>query len=205
MLSISHNFLLILLLASIAGCATKRQPKNINNICEIFDSNPKWYKAAKKSSEKWGGPIHLPMAIIYQESSFKANARPSMQYFLGFIPKGRASNAYGYSQALKGTWADYQKSIGSKYKDRDNFASAFDFIQWYMHNTYTRNNVSKWDGYGQYLNYHEGHGGYARGTYKSKQWLLNTAQKVDTRAKQFSSQLAGCKAHLDSKRSGWFW
>ena len=205
MLSISHKILLTLLITSIAGCANKRQPKDINNICEIFDSNPKWYKAAKKSSAKWGGPIHLPMAIIHQESSFKANARPSMQYFLGFIPKGRASNAYGYSQALKGTWADYQKSIGSKYKDRDNFANAFDFIQWYMHNTYTRNSVSKWDGYGQYLNYHEGHSGYARGTYQSKQWLLNTAKKVDTRSKQFSSQLAGCKAQLDSKRSGWFW
>ena len=204
MLSISRPLLLLLTLLLVTGCASKRQPKNINNVCEIFDKNPRWYKSAKKSSQKWGGSIHLPMAIIYQESSFRAKARPPMQYFLGFIPTGRASNAYGYSQALKSTWAEYQKSIGSKYKDRDNFSSAFDFIQWYMHNTYTRNNVAKSDGYGQYLNHHEGHGGYARGTYQSKQWLINTAKKVDARSKQFSVQLAGCKARLDSKKSGWF-
>ena len=196
--------LLVAIVLMLSGCASKSQPKNINNICEIFDNKPKWYKAAKKSSEKWGGPIHLPMAIMYQESSFKAKARPPMEYFLGFIPKGRASNAYGYSQALKSTWAEYQESIGSKYKDRDNFANAYDFIQWYMHNTYSRNKVSKWDGYTQYLNYHEGHGGYSRGTHQSKQWLLNVAKKVDARSKQFSAQLAGCKARLDSKRRGWF-
>ena len=203
MLSIIRISLISILLI-ISGCASKSQPKNINNICEIFDSKPKWYRAAKKSAEKWGGPIHLPMAIMYQESSFRANARPSMQYFLGFIPKGRASNAYGYSQALKSTWAEYQKSIGTRFKDRDNFSNAYDFIQWYMHNTHTRNNVSKSNGYAQYLNYHEGHAGYSRGTYQSKQWLLNVAKSVDARSKQFSSQLAGCKARLDSKRSGWF-
>ena len=196
--------LMIAVVLILSGCASKSQPDNINNICEIFDNKPRWYKAAKKSAEKWGGPIHLPMAIMYQESSFKAKARPPMEYFLGFIPKGRASNAYGYSQALKSTWAEYQDSIGSKYKDRDNFANAYDFIQWYMHNTYSRNKVSKWDGYAQYLNYHEGHGGYSRGTHQSKQWLLNVAKKVDTRSKQFSAQLAGCKARLDSKRRGWF-
>lgn len=205
MFCINRDFLLVLLLVSLTGCVTKPQPKNINNVCDIFDSHPKWYKSAKKSSEKWAGPLHLPMAIIYQESSFKAKARPPMQYFLGVVPTGRASNAYGYSQALKGTWTEYQKSVGSKFKDRDNFANAFDFIQWYMHNTYTRNNISKWDGYGQYLNYHEGHTGYARGTYQTKQWLLNTAKKVDARSKQFSTQLAECKARLDSKKSGWLW
>ena len=198
------RLILICLSLTIVGCATKSQPKNISNICDIFDSKPRWYKAAKKSAEKWGGPIHMPMAIMYQESGFKANARPSMQYFLGFIPKGRASSAYGYSQALKGTWAEYQKNIGSKYKNRDNFSSAYDFIQWYMHNTFTRNNVSKWDGYAQYLNYHEGQGGYSRGAHQSKQWLLNVAKKVDTRSKQFATQLAGCKTRLDSKRRGWF-
>ena len=144
--------LLIVLVLIITGCASQRQPSNINNICEIFENKPSWYKSAKKSAAKWGGPIHLPMAIMYQESSFKAKARPPMEYFLGFIPKGRASNAYGYSQALKSTWAEYQNSIGSKYKDRDNFSNAYDFIQWYMHNTYSRNKISKWDGYAQYLN-----------------------------------------------------
>ncbi len=187
---------------SMSSCASG-PPNKPNNLCSIFDGKPRWYKSAKRSADKWGGPIHLPMAIMYQESGFKQKAKPPMQYFLGFIPTGRASNAYGYSQALKGTWAAYQKEVGSKFRDRDNFANAFDFIQWYMHKSYTRNGVSKWDAYAQYLNYHEGQGGYSRGTHNSKQWLLNVAKKVEQRSKKYSTQLVSCQSSLDRKKA-WF-
>ena len=203
MFSVVRFLFLCVVLLALAGCASSR-PKNIDNICEIFESKPQWYKAAKKSAKKWGGPIHLPMAIIYQESSFRAKARPEMKYILGVIPKGRASNAYGYSQALTGTWGEYEKDIGARYRERDNFANSYDFVQWYMNKTYQRNKVSKWDAYAQYLNYHEGHGGYARGTYKNKQWLIDVAKRVDARSKQFSTQLSQCAARLDKKRKGWF-
>ena len=193
---------LVFILFLLSACASS-PPSNKNDICSIFTENPKWYKNAKSSAKRWGGPIHVPMSIIYQESSFKSDARPPMQYFLGIIPKGRASNAYGYSQALKGTWAEYQKDIGSSFRDRDDFSSAIDFVFWYMNKTYQRNKVSKWDGYAQYLNYHEGQGGYARGSYKSKQWLIDTARKVDQRAKKYATQLSSCKEKLDAKR-GWF-
>jgi len=203
-LSIKKISLCTALIVLLSACASSKPPKDISNLCEIFESKPHWYKAAKKSSKKWGGPIHLPMAIMYQESRFKANAKPPMEYFLGIIPTGRASNAYGYSQALKSTWSEYQKSVGSSFKDRDNFANAFDFIQWYMDKTYKRNSVSKWDAYAQYLNYHEGQGGYSRGSYKSKQWLINVAKKVEARSKQYSTQLASCKTRLDKRRRSWF-
>jgi len=188
----------------LSGCASKKAPDNVANICDIFDAKPRWYRAAKKSTKKWGGPIHLPMAIIYQESSFNAKARPKMEYFLGLFPKGRASNAYGYSQALKGTWAEYEKEVGSRFKSRDDFADAIDFVLWYMDKTYQRNQVSKWNGYAQYLNYHEGHGGFARESYKSKQWLINVAKRVDARSKQYSTQLSQCKDRLDKNTRGWF-
>ena len=191
-----------LALVVVAGCASKR-PSNPDNICQIFREKPKWYKAAKKSSEQWGGPIQMPMAIMYQESSFRRKARPPMRYFLGFIPYGRASDAYGYSQALESTWKEYEREAGSAFSSRSNFANSFDFIQWYMNKTYQRNGVSKWDGYAQYLNYHEGHGGFARGTHNSKEWLLSTARKVDQRANKYSAQLNACKKELDSQR-GWF-
>lgn len=146
----------------------------------------------------------MPMAIIYQESSFKADARPQMEYFLGIIPKGRASNAYGYSQALKGTWGEYEKAIGSRSADRDDFSDSFDFVLWYMDKSQKQNGVSKWDSYAHYLNYHEGQGGYARGTYNSKQWLIKVARKVEARSKRYSAQLAQCKAELDRVKPGWF-
>ncbi len=188
---------LSLLIAACGG--SKRQPSNINNVCQIFLEKPRWYKSAKRSVKRWGGNLHVPMAIIYQESSFKAKARPGRKYLLGFIPAGRKSNAYGYSQALKSTWAAYEKATGNAWASRDDFRSAFDFVLWYMDQSYSRNQVSKWNARDQYLNYHEGQGGYARGTHKRKQWLINTADRVGARAAQFASQLSSCQAQLDRR------
>ena len=189
----------------LGACATSKAPVGgYENVCEIFQANPKWYQAAKKSTAARGGNIQLPMSIIYQESSFKNDARPARERILGFIPGSRPSNAYGYAQALKGTWAEYEESVGSKRKRRDRFADAFDFVQWYIHKTHLRNKVSKWDYADQYLNYHEGQGGYSRGTHLQKKWLLDTAQRVDSRAKRYSKQLAGCADMLDKMKVGWF-
>ncbi len=199
-----NRLLMVLLILSLTACAT-RPPSNVGNLCEIFKENPKWYKHAKSSANRWGGPIHLPMAIMYQESAFIHDAKPPMQYFLWIIPTGRASNAYGYAQALESTWAQYQREVGSRFRDRDNFANAYDFIQWYLQKTFQINGISKSDYYAHYLNYHEGQGGYARGTYQSKQWLLNVAQRVDQRAKRYATQMQGCVGELDKMGSGWFW
>ena len=36
-----------------------------------------------------------------------------MRYFLGIIPLGRESSAFGYAQALDGTWTDYKKLLAA--------------------------------------------------------------------------------------------
>ena len=92
---ISTMVLCTLLLSS---CATP-PPKNPENVCEIFREHRDWYFAAKEARERWGVPIHVPMSMMYQESSFKHDAQPPRDYLLGFIPWGRVSSAYGYSQA----------------------------------------------------------------------------------------------------------
>lgn len=148
--------------------------------------------------------MHVPMAIIYQESSFKSKARPPKSKIFGFFPGKRASNAYGYAQALKGTWAEYIRDSGNRGADRDDFSDAFDFILWYMDKSYQRNGVSKWDAYSHYLNYHEGQGGFARGSYTSKPWLMKTAKNVDARAHRYAAQLLKCTKKLDKKKRGWF-
>lgn len=157
-------------------------------------------------------PVHkngVARFICLWQSCIRSHASKPRQnhpcaFFLGIIPTGRPSDAYGYSQALSSTWAEYQRDVGSRFKNRDSFASAFDFIQWYMDKSYKRNGVSKWDAYAQYLNYHEGHGGYSRGSHNSKQWLLGVANKVNSRAKQYSTQLSRCQAELDKASKGWF-
>ncbi|MGL5469163.1 MAG: hypothetical protein ACRDCT_13405, partial [Shewanella sp.] len=99
------TFFLCGLMALVSGCATS-PPQSPENICDIFQEHRSWYTAAKETRDKWGVPVHVPLAMMYQESSFKHNAAPPMQYFLGFIPIGRASDAYGYAQAKTMRWDD---------------------------------------------------------------------------------------------------
>ncbi len=191
---------LILLVALTTGCATS-PPRNPQNLCDIFEENRDWYEAAIDTKEKWGTPVQVPMAMMYQESSFKHNAAPPMEYFLWIIPIGRASDAYGYSQAKTVAWDEYEDETGSWFASRDDFDDAIDFMGWYIDKTSRINKVSKWDAYGQYLNYHEGRTGYKRKSYRKKPWLIKVAKKVDQRAKRYGRQYSGCKEELDKN---WF-
>ena len=52
----------------------------------------------------------MQLAFIKTESNFRPTARTQRKYVFGLIPPGRISSAYGYSQALDGTWKEYKKS-----------------------------------------------------------------------------------------------
>ena len=149
-------------------------------------------RAFKATERRWGVPVNVQMAIIHQESRFKANAKTPMRYILGVIPRGRQSSAYGYSQALDGTWEEYKNSTGRFVARRSNISDAADFMGWYMNNTKRRNGVPLSDAKNQYLAYHEGQTGYARGTYRKKSWLMGVANKVSSRASMYKSQLTRC-------------
>lgn len=169
------------------------KPKTPENLCGIFLERYDWLQSAEQSYEKWHVPIHVQMAIMYQESGFMSNAAPPRTYFFGFIPGPRRSNAYGYAQALDSTWEWYKrdsKNFGAK---RDRFRDAIDFIGWYGNKTYAMNRISKWDTYHQYLAYHEGHTGFEQKSYRSKLWLMETAKKVAIRARKYYSQLKECR------------
>ncbi len=200
MKKIKKNFLTLSFAAVLSGCATA-PPKQPDNICKIFEEKEDWYYDARDAQDKWGSPKHVLMAMMYQESSFKHDAAPPMEYFLGFIPIGRASSAYGYSQAKTPTWQDYIRETGNSGADRDDFEDAIDFMAWFVHKTHKVNRISKWDAYAQYLNYHEGWGGYKRGTYRKKKWLMAVANKVKHRAGRYGAQLKKCEAELDKS---WF-
>ncbi len=187
-----RGLLYALPLLLLAGCASVSPPDNPENLCAIFHEKPDWYEAAIDARDKWGVPPQVPMAMMYQESSFRDDALPPRYYFLGFIPWGRVSSAYGYAQAKDETWADYKREAGGWLSSRDNFHDAMDFMGWYISKTQRLNGVSKWDAYGQYLNYHEGWSGYRRRSYDDKAWLKRVAQKVQARAERFSAQLKRC-------------
>lgn len=188
-----------LIVMALSGCASA--PENVEDICAIFEEKGRWYKDAKKSEERWGTPIHVQLAIIRQESTFKFDARPPRGKLLGFIPWKRPSDAYGYAQALESTWARYQKDTGRHGADRDDFGDAIDFVGWYTHRSQAVAGISKWDPYNQYLAYHEGQTGWLKKSYRYNGKLKNIARTVDYRARQWGAQLDRCEDDLDD---GWW-
>lgn len=189
------------LAATVTGCVST-PPKHIDNICHIFDEKDGWYKDAKKASKRWGVPISTNMAMMHQESRFVAKAKPPRTRILWVIPGPRKSSAYGYSQAKDETWDWYKEQTGRWGADRNDFDDAIDFIAWLNHISVNKSKINASDTYSLYLAYHEGHGGYARKTYKSKPWLIKVARNVDTRARKYSAQLAKCEDRLNSS---WWW
>lgn len=183
-----------------AACATT-PPADVENICAIFREKSDWYRAAKKSEERWGTPIHVQMAIIRQESTFEFDAKPPRRRLLGFIPWTRPSDAYGYAQALDSTWQWYKDDTGHRFADRDDFEDAIDFVGWYTDVSQKAAGISKWDPYNQYLAYHEGPTGWRRKSHRGKRWLTDAARAVDYRAREWGAQLRRCEDDLDD---GWW-
>ena len=198
----SNSLMAVLLL--LGACATAPPPRNVSNACAIFSEYSEWYPAAKAASRRWEVPLPVLLAIIHQESTFRSDARPPPRtWYFGFIPGPRPSSAYGYSQALDGTWSDYIAATGNAHADRDEFHDAVDFVGWYVHQTAKRNGIAKHDAYHQYLAYHEGQGGFARGSYRKKSWLMQRARQVSQQAERYRIQLARCETQLAASSSPW--
>ncbi len=200
----SKLLLLALFTLLYTGCTTPR-PRNVANVCSIFMQYPRWYWAAQAAKRKWGVPIPAQMAIIYQESRFNADAQPPRERLLWIIPWFRPTSAYGYSQALDGTWATYERQTGNHSADRDAFSDAVDFIGWFANRAHRKARIPRNNTRLLYLAYHEGIGGYLRGTYKRKLWLIRVAKKVQNRAWTFSWQLKRCASRIPKKPWWRFW
>ena len=144
------------------------------------------------TESRWGVPIAVQMATIYQESKFIGNARTPREYSLGFIPAGRVSTAYGYGQALDGTWEEYQEQEGGGRARRDDIRDATDFMGWYFNKSRAGLGIPLNDAKRQYLAYHEGRTCYARGSYRQKGWLMRVSDNVASRAIMYDAQLKSC-------------
>jgi hypothetical protein len=186
-------FILLLLLA-LAGCASK--PSNINNVCSVFAQNNgwigNWHSAAKRAERQYGVPAHILMATIRIESGFDGRARPPRQKLLGVIPWKRPSSAYGYSQALDGTWEEYRRATGNSGARRARFSDAVDFVGWYHHTSNRRNGIPLHDAYNLYLAYYAGHGGYQRGVWRNNSGMQNAAARAARMADQYAAQMRQC-------------
>ena len=188
------KFLMLAVLVAVASCGGGgKAPRNLDNACLLAREKPAYFKAMRRAEKRWGVPVHVQMATIHQESKFIPNAKTPHRYALGVIPIGRQSSAYGYSQALDGTWEEYQKETGNRRASRDDIEDATDFMGWYMDGSTRRLGISKWDARSQYLAYHEGRSGFARGSYRSKGWLVEVSNRVQGRAEMYHAQLRSCR------------
>ncbi|CAF25578.1 transglycosylase SLT domain-containing protein [Bartonella quintana] len=191
-----HLLFLGALVFFLGGCA-KKPPIYTSNVCAIlaqkdgfFDN---WEKAAKKAEMRYAIPMSIILATINVESSFHHNARPPRKKLFGFIPWKRQSTAYGYAQALDGTWAMYLRSTGKSFARRTNFADAADFVAWYHRQTVQQNGVRFNDAYRLYLNYHMGHGAYARSGGRVTAALAQAAERMAEISSHYEQQLRTCR------------
>ena len=189
----SARLLLLAVLALLISACSATPPKNRDDLCAIFKEKKSWYSQANKAQKQWQTPIPIMMAFINQESSFQAKARPPRKYYLGFIPGPRPSSAYGYAQVKNETWKTYQRATGRYGDDRDDIGDALMFIGWYNDQSFRRNHIAKTDAYRLYLAYHEGQGGFQRGSFEKKPWLKQVATKVQHQAQRYQAQLKQCE------------
>lgn len=184
--------IIAVLLASCSGGPTSA-PRNLDDACAILKERPEYYRAFRAAERRWGVPVHVQMATIHQESKFIGDARTPFKYVIGVIPMGRQSSAFGYSQALDGTWDEYLAEAGRWAAKRDKIDDASDFMGWYMSKSREANGIPLHDAQNQYLAYHEGNTGFARQSYNGKPWLIGVARKVQLRADMYEGQIARCR------------
>lgn len=185
------------LLLFLMGCASTNvaPPRNIANACAILDERARWEQPVFDAANTWGVTPGTILAFMRQESGFRHDARPID------ANGNRRSSALGYSQALDSTWGDYERARGRGKRDR--FDDAADFMGWYLDHISKVARISKTDAKALYLAYHEGPTGYRRGTYNSKQWLLQVADRVGSQANIYDGQLRQCETRKMRNFSLW--
>jgi hypothetical protein len=182
----ANPLLCSLIAVVLTGCATNgTPPSNVANACSILDEKRGWENHVFDSARKWGVSPGTILAFMRQESGFRRDARPVDRN------GNRLSSAYGFSQALDGTWAQYERDQGQG--KRKSFEDSADFIGWYLDHVSKQASISKTDARNLYLAYHEGPAGYRRGSHNGKGWLLPVAARVASNAATYDDQLRGCE------------
>ncbi|KAA6204550.1 MAG: hypothetical protein DU429_05220 [Candidatus Tokpelaia sp.] len=183
---------LIILLLGLGSCAST--PTQTDNACAVLSQKNgffhNWGRSAKKAEREYGIPMPVILATINTESGFKQRAKPPRRKLLGFIPWKRQSSAYGYGQALSGTWEHYKKSTGHHGASRTSFDDVAQFIAWYHRGSVVKNNVRPDDAYSLYLNYQLGHAAYARG--QTTPAAVAAARRTQRMAERYDRQLRNC-------------
>ncbi len=183
-------------LLALAGCGST-PPASINDVCAVFAQRDgffnDWYDDARRAERKYGIPVPVLMATMRVESGFDGDARPPRNKFLGIVPMKRKSTAFGYSQALNGTWSQYRKETGRSMARRTDFGDSVDFVGWYYAKTVQKYGIPRDDAYSLYLSYRTGWSGFGRGVWRNNPGAMKTATKTANMASSYAFQLRNCR------------
>ena len=194
---LNKNLIYLLVFLFLVSCSSV--PKYPQNACKIFGEKYLWYKSVKKSSERYGAPIHIILAFVNKESGFNRWAKPKRTKLFKIVPYKRPSSSFGYSQAVNKTWELYKTETSNPLALRTRFKDSVMFIGWYMQKTKKINKIPLNDSYRQYLNYYLGWGNYANKAYKTDKKAVIFAKNVQKQSKIYKSQLLECEKSLNNK------
>lgn len=175
------NLLALAVVLLMTQIGTVRAGTDLDDACDILRDRIGWYTAASDVAEKWQVPVPTILAVMYQESRFIATAA------------AKTTTAYGFAQALDGTWERYRTETGAADAERTSFVASADFIGWYMAMTKENIGVPFDDVAGQYLAYHEGHAGYRSMRWKENAALIAASHDVARRAAGYQEQMRACE------------
>ncbi|MCV0397461.1 MAG: transglycosylase SLT domain-containing protein [Rhizobiaceae bacterium] len=195
-MDLSHSIKMFTVVALLGVSACASQPSQINDVCAVFSQRDgwinNWQSAARRAESRHGVPMHILMATVRKESGFNAHARPPRNKLFGVVPWKRKSSAYGYSQALDGTWSEYRRETGNLTARRTNFADAVDFVGWYHRKSSETLGIARDDAYHLYLAYYSGPAGYKRGSWRGNASLQNYARQTAQMADRYATQMQQC-------------
>ncbi len=195
---LKNNLILFIIFLFLASCSSF--PKYPQDACKIFSQNYLWYKSTKKSSEIYGAPIHIILAIVNKESGFKRFAKPPRKKYFKLPIGKRESSSFGYSQAIKKSFENFKEETNSPLALRTRFKDSVFFIGWYMKKTNSINKIPLNDAYRQYLNYYLGWGNYSKKVYKTDKKAVIYAKNVEKQSKIYKKQLKECKKILNRNK-----
>ena len=184
---------LLAALIPLAGCGTASPPTRQADICEVFRQYPDWYDYARKSASRWEHRSTCRCRscatnrVIGATPGRRANGSGSNR-------SGRPSSAKGYAQAQDPVWNEYQAERGRLFRSRGDMEDALDFIGWYNHRTRRQLGIPLTDAQRLYLAYHEGQGGYRRGTWRDKPKVQRAARRVAATSDRYRAQLVRCES-----------
>ncbi len=166
------------LLAPSQAHAQNRDP------CALLAARDGWRTILSEVEARWGVSPGAVLAVIDQESRFRADARGAG------AGGANPTRNFGYAQANIRTWNAFLRGAnwqGSS--SRTDFEASAHFVGWHFAVLGRRNGLALTDVAGNYLVYKMGEGGYRRGAPASARRLAAT---IANRAAAHDRALAEC-------------